>query len=205
MVKGWNRSVCALTVCYAAYMVPESFSTIYATGVTADLNVAVSTNRGVTLGSSVRRKPNAFNLVHQLEMMIRGGLTREQVLGSLEASDGIASFAQAYALGKQECGAAVNLLQRIPSEIKDVLTLLVQKYTQPRFITHDSLSGNFFNGGFSSASGILVPWKSQLTNSTALLRVLVVRLEKDWLALAPKHRKPWNAKDVDSRQLCSNQ
>ena len=45
---------------------------------------------------------------------------------SLEASDGIASFAQAYALGKQECGAAVNLLQRIPSEIKDVLTLLVQ-------------------------------------------------------------------------------
>lgn len=23
MVKGWNRSVCALTVCYAAYMVPE--------------------------------------------------------------------------------------------------------------------------------------------------------------------------------------
>lgn len=48
------------------------------------------------------------------------------VIMSLEASDGIASFAQAYALGKQECGAAVNLLQRIPSEIKDVLTLLVQ-------------------------------------------------------------------------------
>ncbi|CAK9109101.1 Uncharacterized protein SCF082_LOCUS50712, partial [Durusdinium trenchii] len=27
----------------------------------------------------------------------------------------------------------------------------------------------------------------------------VVRLEKDWLAIAPKNRRPWNLKDVDSR------
>lgn len=39
------------------------------------------------MGSSVRRKPNAFNLVHQLEMMIRGGMSREQVLGSLEVDN----------------------------------------------------------------------------------------------------------------------
>ncbi|CAK9075749.1 unnamed protein product [Durusdinium trenchii] len=39
----------------------------------------------------------------------------------------------------------------------------------------------------------------QLTNSPALLRILVVRLEKDWLAIAPKNRRPWNLKDVDSR------
>ncbi|CAK9068466.1 unnamed protein product [Durusdinium trenchii] len=187
MVKGWNRSVCCLTVCYAAYQNPHllqarSFSTIYGTAVNSELSTAVSTNRGVTLGSSVRRKPNAFNLVHQLEMMIRGGMSREQVLGSLE-----------------ECGAAVNLLQRIPSEIKQVLTLLVQKYTQPRFLNHETLSANLLNGGFCSATGILAPWKQQLTNSPALLRILVVRLEKDWLAIAPKNRRPWNLKDVDSR------
>ncbi|CAK8994004.1 unnamed protein product [Durusdinium trenchii] len=81
MVKGWHRSICCLTVCYAAFMVPEM----------------------------------------------------------LEASDGIANFASCYALGKQECGAAVNLLTKIPGEVKDCLTLLVQRYTQSRFITHEQL------------------------------------------------------------------
>ncbi|CAK9010913.1 Uncharacterized protein SCF082_LOCUS10871 [Durusdinium trenchii] len=55
------------------------------------------------------------------------------------ASDGIANFASCYALGKQECGAAVNLLTKIPGEVKDCLTLLVQRYTQSRFITHEQL------------------------------------------------------------------
>lgn len=40
--------------------------------------------------------------------------------------DSIASFAAAYSLGKQESAAAVNLLGKIPGEIKDALTLLVR-------------------------------------------------------------------------------
>lgn len=47
--------------------------------------------------------------------------------GFVQASDGIANFASCYALGKQECGAAVNLLTKIPGEVKDCLTLLVQR------------------------------------------------------------------------------
>lgn len=40
---------------------------------------------GCTLSSTIRRKPNAFNLVHQLELMVRGGHSQEHSVQALEA------------------------------------------------------------------------------------------------------------------------
>lgn len=40
---------------------------------------------GVTLASSVRRKPNAFNLVHQLELMVRSGVSGEAAVRQMQA------------------------------------------------------------------------------------------------------------------------
>ena len=45
-----------------------------------------SGSAGVTLQSVVRRRPNAFNLVHQMECMIRGGYSGENTLENLQAT-----------------------------------------------------------------------------------------------------------------------
>lgn len=39
---------------------------------------------GVGCQTAIRKKPNAFNLVHQCEFLVRGGLSSEASLGSLE-------------------------------------------------------------------------------------------------------------------------
>lgn len=111
---------------------------------------------GVTLGGQLRRKPNAFNLVHQLQFLQRGGMSAEMTVKSLQARgvflsncatktrlghiplnlffgpsldqahDSVSAFAQAYCLGEKESAAAVNLLRFIPGDIKDALTELVR-------------------------------------------------------------------------------
>ena len=97
------------------FYVLRSFSTVYATVVKSDSNLVVNTNRGdqaasklssevmipnhgieiinkipfhasgVTLVGSLRRRPNAFNLLHQLEFLERSGMTQEMSVKSLEA------------------------------------------------------------------------------------------------------------------------
>lgn len=83
---------------------PRSFANIHCTKVNGDLAEVVQCNRGalssfvakpfsltpvaagVTLGSSaIRRRPNAFNLLHQLEVMLRGGYAADSSLEKLQA------------------------------------------------------------------------------------------------------------------------
>ena len=40
---------------------------------------------GVTMGGQLRKKPNAFNLVHQLEFLQRTGLSADLTVKTLEA------------------------------------------------------------------------------------------------------------------------
>lgn len=49
------------------------------------------------------------------------------LLSFCKANEAIASHIAAYSLGKQESTAAINLLQKIPGEIKESLTLLVRQ------------------------------------------------------------------------------
>ncbi|CAJ1361676.1 unnamed protein product, partial [Effrenium voratum] len=81
LVKGWSRSVCALAIMFASYEEPQllqagSLSAIHITVVEAEDSV-VNTNRGITMASAIRRKPNAFNLLHQLLFLQRTGLDAE--------------------------------------------------------------------------------------------------------------------------------
>lgn len=109
------------------------------------------------MASSVRRRPNCFNLVFQLEFLMRCGHNQEASLKTLEAGarmknmrrtpipnvpmqcsmlhsklphqaqESAATFATAYALGKHEAAATMNLMRRIPSDIKEGLTSLVRQ------------------------------------------------------------------------------
>ena len=99
------------------------------------------------MGALLRRRPNCFNLLHQLEFLERSGMTQSMTLQSLEAGHShimlfpfhrphpasaskahgsIAAFAAAYSLGEKESGAAVNLLTKVPPVIKEGLTILVR-------------------------------------------------------------------------------
>lgn len=64
---------------------PRTFAVVWANSVAPDLAQVISTNRGVTLASSVRRKPNCFNIVHQLEVQLRSGVAQNTALNQLEA------------------------------------------------------------------------------------------------------------------------
>ncbi|CAL1148298.1 unnamed protein product [Cladocopium goreaui] len=137
LVKGYNRSLCALGILYAAFDKPEllqelpdpvreSFKVVYATAVRSDSSYIVSTNRGVALGSLVRRRPNCFNLLHQLQFLERSGMSQDMTVKSLEAHESVSAFAQAYSLGEKESAAAINLLKFIPQDVKESLTELVR-------------------------------------------------------------------------------
>ncbi|CAK9077473.1 unnamed protein product [Durusdinium trenchii] len=123
---------------------PRSFSSVYCTKVAPDLSEAINTNRGVTLTtSSIRRRPNAFNLLHQLEAMQRGGF--DNALQNLEALNTTASFAAAYQIGRTEAGAASNLLTAVSESTRDQLKELVRLFGQPRFLLHDGIAAGVFN------------------------------------------------------------
>ena len=47
-------------------------------------------------------------------------------------------------------------------------------------------------------SGVLLPWKLQLTNTGDILDLMLLRIEKDWVTLTPKMRKPWNSVSLES-------
>ena len=79
-----------------------------------------------------------------------------------------------------------------------IFLVMPRKFTMPKFINHESLAADLFNLKHSTASGTLQPWAKYLTNSEELLALLVDRMESDWTSLAPKMRRAWGAKEIDS-------
>ena len=69
----------------------------------------------------------------------------------------------------------------------------------PKWITHEALAADLFNCKHHTATGVLQPWQKHLSNNNQLLSLLVSRMDLDWSSLAPKMRKAWTAKDVDTR------
>ncbi|CAK9099056.1 unnamed protein product, partial [Durusdinium trenchii] len=103
-----------------------------------------------------------------------------------EAQESVASIAAAYSLGKQESQAAICLLHKM-------------QWTQPKFISHESISGGYLNDKFCSATGVFAPWKAELTNSEELTQVLLTLNER---AENEQRSPPANAL-CDTEKLCA--
>ena len=73
-----------------------------------------------------------------------------------------------------------------------------RQHTMPRFINHDGLADGWLNLGHCSGTGVLLPWKLQLTSTEDILDLTLTRLEKDWVTLAVKMRKPWSSASLES-------
>ncbi|CAK9097690.1 unnamed protein product, partial [Durusdinium trenchii] len=133
------------------------------------------------------------------------GASAEKVSASLEASQmvvvallDLASYAPLKSQ-RLEVFLFIMRMQGVMNNDRiDGLLLFWRKHSMPKFLNHDALAADLFNLNHTTGTGILASWKETLTNSEALLQLLVGRMEQDWLALAVKSRKPWNVKDCDS-------
>lgn len=67
-----------------------------------------------------------------------------------------------------------------------------------KFVTHDAISQNLFNGNECVSSSAQSSWTEILVNSKESLELVCARMESDWLSTNAKLRKPWNATTVES-------
>lgn len=86
----------------------------------------------------------------------------------------------------------------VPLDSPSLLYGLCRRHTQPKFILHDGIAAGIFNDKFSGGSGQFSQWDRYLENSPALLSHLLDRVQKDFESAAPKMRKPWGQKDLDT-------
>lgn len=137
----------------------------------------------------------------------------------MQAFDTASTFAAAYSIGKAEASAALNLLKKVPPDVRDKLQGLVRtaaatqvishdaadsivcarNFSMGKFLHHEPVANGVFNVGYGSGVGTLVAWEAALQNTTELLNLMCVRLERDWVSLAPKMRRAWGLKECATR------
>ena len=66
-----------------------------------------------------------------------------------------------------------------------------------KFLFHDGIAAGIFNKDYHGAQASSQPWKRFLQNTDELLSLLLCRMEKDWVSLAPKMRKPYGQKELE--------
>jgi len=92
-------------------------------------------------------------------------------------------------IGPEEAKAAVNLAVNVPSDVREELQAIAQKFGMRNGpFNHSVLAHQFFSIG----KGPLHPvqaWQEALANTEDALKLLVQRLHNDWLALPPALRK----------------
>ena len=149
----WNLFFFILFIALRSHFYFRSLSSIHATvTVVAGTDCPtelVSRNRGRSLNglfhslagitlASVRRKPNALNLLHQLYMLermnkksndfkVRVELLPECSLRVAQEWDQASQIASAYQIGKSESQAALNLYKNCSQEVVEQLTVMVKK------------------------------------------------------------------------------
>lgn len=109
-------------------------------GYGARFPLVIWVSQGITLQStSTRRRPNCFNMVHQLKWMThnKAGSAAENLkarplrsylfLKNGKAWESSTRFAEAYALGPGEASATLNLMNAVPAEIAERLTGFVRR------------------------------------------------------------------------------
>ncbi|CAK9116501.1 unnamed protein product [Durusdinium trenchii] len=129
------------------------------------------------MGSTVRRRPNCFNLLFQMRLTQRMG--KEDTAG-LQAWNSASELAEAYQLGKMESGAAMQLLNEVDEEVVESLSSHVKKWSMGKFLTHEPVCNGIFNRDYTSGINALLPWEKDLKNSPESLALMCQRMELDY-------------------------
>ena len=208
---------------------------------------------------SIRRKPHALNLLHQMKLL--HNMKREDAGGfeascqpvlvlfvlfdielsfsakiiwecwqpsACEAWSKASDVAEAYAIGKLESAAAINLFKEVDDPVIDHLAMMVKypslkmnssdlifskllffglnpssfrclrKHTMAKYVLHDAIAEGCFNRSWCSAGGPMSGWANELTNSPDILSLLCQRMQSDYESIRDKSRKAYNFASVDT-------
>ncbi len=153
----------------------------------------------VTLASAaLRRKPNAFNYVHQLGRLALVGKD-----GDIMRWSNVRSLTSVFQIGTGEAQAALNLAKRTSKTFVAIVSAAVRKYGMVRGpVTHDALASDAIVLDMPPAD--LPPtWAAKCKNTDYSLQLLAQRLVGDFEATHPSVRKPATKDDIKSLQrLC---
>ena len=118
---------------------------------------------GATLASLVRKAPNCFNLLRQIEVLQRAG-NRSTVQMMFEDWGKATAVAKAFSIGKTESAAVAALISQVSHEVRARLTASVRSRGMARFLTHEMIAKGCLNIGFTAATGESEAWGELLTN-----------------------------------------
>ena len=118
---------------------------------------------GATLAALVRKAPNCFNLLRQIEVLQRAG-NRSSVQTMFEDWSKATAVSKAFSIGKTEASAVVALVGQVSGEVRARLTASVRSRGMARFLTHEMLAKGCLNVGYTSAAGESEAWGDLVTN-----------------------------------------
>lgn len=84
-----------------------------------------------------------------------------------------------------------------------LIYFVVRLFSMHKYLTHESIAQGWFNIDHSSVIPSIAQWEEKLVNTDAVLGLMCDRMLSDYESLNPKMRKPYTAKDIDSR-FCSS-
>ena len=87
-------------------------------------------------------------------------------LGLLQDWESETSICKAFAIGKTESKAVVQLCAGMNTTIREKLEEAVRRYGMRAFIYHDVIARECFSRGYSSVTPGMEAWAKQLTNSS---------------------------------------
>lgn len=93
-------------------------------------------------------------------------IIRSFYLQTLQEWSQATSVARAFAIGKGEAMAVVNIMGPINSKVVDKLESAVRVRGMARFLSHDVLGQKLLNEGQSSGALGMDQWKEQMRNGT---------------------------------------
>ena len=72
-------------------------------------------------------------------------------------------------------------------------------YSMAKFVTHEAIAAGWFNVGHSSTTTVMSSWETELCSTEQILDLLLNRMIKDFESLAPRMRKAWTSRDLDTK------
>lgn len=114
------------------------------------------------MASQARKTPSVFNLIRQIHVLQKAGMTGVQKMFDDWSSQ--TQVAKAFQIGRGESSAVVAIMTSVSDPVFAKIKASVQTRGTRDYITHDMLAKGCLNTGWSSGFGEAESWAEILTN-----------------------------------------
>ncbi len=126
------------------------------------------------MASQVRKPPNVFNLIRQIQVLQKAGMNGVQK--AFDDWSNQTQVAKAFQIGKGESSAVVAIMTSVSDPVRAKITASVRTRGMRDYITHDMLAKGCLNTGWTSGFGEAESWAEILTNNANNVLVSWFRL-----------------------------